>query len=347
MSSTTRNEQQVADEVQAYLEQVDTLRLECERRGDFKRAQECVDRMRDVNIRYARRVEQLSKKSNKHEKDQIKEEQKAELMGFERMWEDKLSEYDAQARRVLDDLFARHNMDYASQEGLLKIHLMNRRPRFSRKVHDLRDALEKAIAQRKYLEADALKKKLSVLEQQEVAEFDNVIADEFDRRTKSMKNQYVNEVNAVQQRIAAGRSELENQKRLEKEKILRRHSNIITEMDSEAKLHASKTKKYIERQVQALILDPVKTSVELRTIHEKTAEAKNKPSSAASRVLGGSGSGRARTPPASSRGLQQSNKHNNLMNTTMNNTNATNNNNSSSMNWGASKSRYAANRFGW
>ena len=341
--SQRNNEQQVADEVQSYLEQVDALRLECERRGDFKRAQECVDRMRDVNIRYARRVEQLSKKSNKHEKDQIKDEQKGELMGFERMWEDKLSEYDAQARRVLDDLFARHNMDYASQEGLLKIHLMNRRPRFSRKVHDLRDALEKAIAQRKYLEADALKKKLSVLEQQEVEEFDNVIADEFDRRTKSMKNQYVNEVNAVQQRIAAGRSELENQKRLEKEKILRRHNNVITEMDSEAKLQASKTKKYIERQVQALILDPVKTSVELRTIHEKTAESKGKLSSTASRVLGknNNNSTRARTPPAGSSSRGGGLHQNNNLNTT------TNNNASSNMNWGANKSRYATSRFGW
>lgn len=341
-----KNEDQVADEVQAYLQQVDALRLECECRGDFRRAQECVDRMRDVNIRYARRVEALSQRSNKAEKDKVRDDQKGELMGFERMWDDKLSEYDAQARRVLDDLFARHNMDYASQEGLLKIHLMNRRPRFSRKVHDLRDALEKAIAQRKYLEADALKKKLVVLEQQEVGDFDNVLADEFERRTKSMKNQYVNEVNAVQQRIAAGRSELENQKRLEKDKILRRHSNIVTEMDNEEKLSASKAKKYIERQVQALILDPVKTSVELRTMHEKTADAKNRPSTAASRA--GASSKRTRTPPVSSRnggGAATSAGGNSSLMMYESSNNMQNQN--ANMNWGANKSRYATTRFGW
>ena len=319
-------EDMLADEVQSYLAQVDRLRQDCERRGDFKRAQECVERMRDVNIRYARRVAALSQRSNKHVKDRIADEQRGEVMAFERMWADKMTEYNAQARRVLDDLFARHNMDYASQEGLLKIHIMNRRPRFSRKVHDVRDALERAIAQRKYVEADDLKKRLVALEQKEVADFDDMLAEEFERRTKSMKNQYVNEVNAVQQRIEAGRSELENQKRHEAQKIARRHGNVLSEMEQEAKLQSSKTKQYVERQVQALILDPVKTSIELRSIHESTADAKKGPGAAASRAL------RAKTPtPAASSARRPASAAGTA----------------AADNWGASKSRYATTRFGW
>jgi hypothetical protein len=342
----SHNEQAVADEVQAYLAQVDALRQECERRGDFKRAQECVERMRDVNVRYARRVESLSQRSNKAEKDRILEEHRGELMGFERMWEDKMTEFNAQARRVLDDLFARHNMDYASQEGLLKIHLMNRRPRFSRKVHETRDALERAIAQRKYLDADTLKKKLVALEQREVEEFDQTLADEFDRRTKSMKSQYVNEVNAVQQRIEAGRAELENQKRQEHERIQRRHSNLLTEMNQEVKLQASKTKKYIERQVQALILDPVKTTVELRSVHEKTAEAKSRPTAAAARAL------RARTPPAAAssarpRSAGASHGGSRIAGGGGGDPYGAVAAANASENWGAQKSRYATTRFGW
>lgn len=336
-----QNEEMVADEVEQYLAEVDRLRAECERRGDFKRAQECVERMREVNVRYARRVEALSQRSNKHERAAIVEEQRGEIMAFERMWEDKMAEYEAACTRTLNDLLRKHNTDYASQEGLLKIHLMNRRPRFSRKVHETRDALERAIAQRKYIDADVLKKKLVGMEQKEVKEFDDTLADEFDRRTKSMKNQYVNEVNAVQQRIAAGRAELENQKRHEHEKILRRHGNIVTEMNNEAKLQASKTKKFIERQVQALILDPVKTTVELRSVHESTADQKNRPTRAAARAMN-----RARTPPAG--GAQQRYGGSKA---------AAQDTSSSSVygggmtygseNWGAQKSRYAQTRFGW
>jgi hypothetical protein len=289
------DEELVAAEVQNYLTQVEALRQECERRGDFRKAQECVDRMREVNRRYARRVEAVSKRTNVAERAQLAEEHQAELLTFARVWDDKMSDYEGQAQRVLDELLARHSADYASQEGLLKIHLMNRRPHFSRKVQELRDRLERCVARRAYLEAEDLKRVLAEHEQREIAAFDASLAEEFQNRTATMKTQYVNEVRAVKQRVENAREELRQQRKQEFEKVIRRHANAMRDLEGATRLHISKTRHYVEKQMVALEQDPVKTALELRSMHTHAGRAR----SSAARTTRGQSS---RSPAATARG---------------------------------------------
>ena len=65
--------------------------------------------MREVNIRFARRVETMSLKTNVGEKQRLAEVNRAEVLTFSRMWDDKMLEYDAQAQRIMEDLLDRHN----------------------------------------------------------------------------------------------------------------------------------------------------------------------------------------------------------------------------------------------
>lgn len=280
-------EARVSDEVHQYLEQLDSLRQECERRGDFLKAHECVNRMREVNLRFARRLEKKSHQANVDTKVALAEDHKQELLTFSRLWEDKLRDFDDQADRVLMDLKAKHAEDYRGQEGILKVQLMNKRPRFSRQVVELRTHMERCVSQRDYLGAEEAKKQLVRLEQFEVAAFDDSLAATFDRRTASLKQQYVNEMRAVEQKIAVGREELLAARAVEFDKMTRRHDNVFRELDTETKLHISKTRQYIQRQVKAMVHDPVKTGMELRGV---AATVRDKRSVA-----------RSRTPPATSR----------------------------------------------
>jgi arsenate reductase-like glutaredoxin family protein len=253
-------------QVHDYLLQLDQLRQDSERIGDFIKAQECINRMRDCNLRYAKRIEEESRKTNSETRGELAERHRLELLNFSRMWEDKLNEFERQAEAVLGEVMERHRMDYADQEGILKVQLMNKRPRFSRDVIQLRALMERCVTQRKYLEAEDLRKKLIALEQREIDEFDDNLAHTFEKRTRAMKQQYTNERKAVEQKIKLGREELLSQRKIDFERLLRRHENAFRELDQETKLSIAKTHKYVERQVKALVRDPIKTGMDLRGV---------------------------------------------------------------------------------
>ena len=260
------SEAAVANDVHDYLTQLDMLRQECERKGDFLKAHACVNRMREVNLRYAKRIESVSHQANVDTKVSIAREHQVEMTTFSRMWEEKISDYDNQARSVIADMRRRHEEDYLRQECALKVQLMNRRPRFSRQVVEMRDLLERHVRLRAYLEAEDVKQKLAALEQREIENFDDSLAVTFERKAQSLKLQYSAEMNAVQQKIDMGREELLTQRQLEFDKLMRRHNNVLSDVDQETRLHISKTRQYVHRQVKALVLDPVKTGLELRGV---------------------------------------------------------------------------------
>ena len=277
------------DEIRNYLLQLDALRQQCERQGDFLKAQECVNKMREVNLRNAKRVELRSYQLNAHEKKNIAEQHKLELLTFSKMWEEKLHEYDQRADLLVHDLKKHHTEEYKSQEGMLKLKLMNRRPRFSKNVMDLRAYLQKLIALRNYVEAEDVKRKLAQLEDAELNSFDDNLAVQFEKKAQSMKGQFVNELNAVLQKIETGREELLAQRRIDFERLVKRHANELRERDAETKLHVAKTKQYIHQQVKAFVRDPLKTGMDLRGVSRSSNLG---PSTSARR---------ARTPPAGGR----------------------------------------------
>lgn len=277
------------DEVHDYLRQLDELRQECERTGQFVKAQECINKMRDVNLRHAKKLEQRSHQANVDTKARLKEEHKLELLTFSRMWEEKIAQYDQNADQLVAELKGRHTRDFHEQEGILKVQLMNKRPRFSKKVMDLRAFLERCVQQRNYLEAEEIKKKLEVQEQYEIALFDEQLAVTFEKRIAVLKTQYIGELSAVEQKIKLGREEILAQRQIDFERLLKRHANVFKELDNETKLHIAKARKYIHRQVKAMVHDPLKTGMDLRGVSTTLREGQGKSFRSTSR---------AQTPPA-------------------------------------------------
>jgi hypothetical protein len=289
------------EEIRVYLMQLDMLRQECERTGNFLKAQECVNRMREVNLRYAKKIDLRSKQSNVTTKHQVSEDHKFELLTFTRMWEEKIREYDQKGEMIVHDIKRAHMEDYRNQEAELRLQIMNQRPRFSKKVMEVRDLLEKYVLQRRYVEAEGLKQMLLKLEQDELVAFDDKLAIQFEKKSHTMKQQYVVELRAAEQKIALGREELLHQRQLDFERLLKRHSKVVKDIDMSTRLHVSKTKNYIQSQIKALVLDPLKTGMDLGGVERTFREGQGRrgtelrahsPSMSTSR--------RATTPPASS-----------------------------------------------
>lgn len=286
------------EEIRQYLLQLDIFRQECERTGDFLKAQECVNRMREVNLRYAKKLDIRSQQANVVSKQKLTETHQLELLTFTRMWEEKLREYDQTAELLVHDIKKSHTVDYRNQESDLRLRLMNQRPRFSKKVLDLRAALERNVLQRRYIEAEDVKQKLIPLEEQELRLFDDQLAVQFEKKAQQLKQQFLVELRAAQQKIAIGREELLHQRQVDFDKLMKRHQKLLTEIEQQAKLHVSKTRNYIQSQVKALVLDPLKTGIDFGGVERTVQEGQGRSRTPLRATARSAIASRAKTPPS-------------------------------------------------
>eukprot|EP00758_Cryptobia_borreli_P018851 Tbor_TRINITY_DN7556_c0_g1::TRINITY_DN7556_c0_g1_i1::g.918::m.918 len=269
MSNTIHNADELHEEdveIEHYLASVDKMRQECESRGQYIRAQECVNRMREVSLRQAKRLESLSNMVSADAKVDMTVEHRIEILNFNRIWEEKLGEYSDRSDEVLNNLKQSHLLDYTNQEAQIELQLTNKRPRFSSTVLELRASLEKAVQSRKYLEAEEIKQRLSVIEEKELAEFYRGLSRTFERKREEIKKKYINELRAMEKKIKTGLDELNKQRQKDLNRLLLRHQNSMKELDTTTKLHINATKKSLEKKVTVLTNNPSKACADFRGV---------------------------------------------------------------------------------
>eukprot|EP01064_Diplonema_japonicum_P005247 TRINITY_DN1353_c0_g1_i1.p1 TRINITY_DN1353_c0_g1~~TRINITY_DN1353_c0_g1_i1.p1 ORF type:complete len:286 (+),score=91.08 TRINITY_DN1353_c0_g1_i1:60-860(+) len=250
--------------IQEQLMELDNQRQQCEREGRFRDAQECLNRMRDINLRQGKKVEKMARSVNAQDKQDITERQRLEMLTFTKMWEEKLEEYERQAKEIITHVKNRQNSEYKEQEDIIKIQLMNKRPRFSKQVLQMREELERMVRQKEYLNAENIKRNLLPVEEEEVKRFDEQLSNTFAKKTELLKKQYRNEINALKQRIKLGREELLAHRKQDFERLLQRHANVSKELDQKTRLHISRTREYVQKQMQAMINAPTKTVIDFQ-----------------------------------------------------------------------------------
>eukprot|EP01062_Namystynia_karyoxenos_P033582 TRINITY_DN24716_c0_g1_i1.p1 TRINITY_DN24716_c0_g1~~TRINITY_DN24716_c0_g1_i1.p1 ORF type:complete len:323 (+),score=152.39 TRINITY_DN24716_c0_g1_i1:72-971(+) len=253
-----------------YLAQLDQQRQQFEREGQFYKAHECLTRMRDYNLKQGKKAERAARAVNASEKQDVTEKQRLELLTFTKLWEERLEEYERQAREIIVHVKNRQNSEYKEQEDAIKIQLMNKRPRFCKQVLQLRAELERMVRQKKYLEAEDIKRRLKPLEHEEVKRFDEQLSVTFAKKTQLLKQQYRNEINALKQRMKLGREELLAQRKADFERLLQRHANVTKELDQKTRLHVARTRDFVQRQMQALVNAPTKTVMDLQLVPRAT-----------------------------------------------------------------------------
>ncbi|RNF06302.1 trichoplein, keratin filament binding protein [Trypanosoma rangeli] len=263
MDAKAAKRRQEDEEIRAYLMQLDALRLECERRGLFRRAQACLDRMREVNLRYVKKVEMEVRKVNVGWKKQMMEDNRLELLTFHDMWETKLKDYDEKARRLRRELERQHATEMQSQEELIRLELMERRPRPSKALVELRDDLKKYVHQRMYMDAERAQKTIADREAHELQEFEAYIERKFQDRVRAVSERLQLGQVAVEKRLAMNREELLIQRRNDFETLLRKHYVALHAQEQANALVVARGKDCIRRQVKAYTRDPLKTGLEL------------------------------------------------------------------------------------
>ncbi|PWV13995.1 hypothetical protein C3747_40g141 [Trypanosoma cruzi] len=263
MDAKTAKRRQEDDEIRNYLIQLDALRHECEQRGQFRKAQKCLDRMREVNLRYAKKIEMEASKVNVGWRKQMLEEQRLELLTFHDMWENKLKEYDEKAGQLTQEMNRQHAMELQLQEEVIRVELMKRRPRPSKTLVELRDNLRTYVQRRMYMDADRAKKAIHHRESEELREFEADIEKKFQDRLQVASERLRLGRAAVEQRLVVNREELLAQRRDEFSKLVKKHHAALHAQEQANALVVSRARDCIRRQAKAYIKDTFKTGLEL------------------------------------------------------------------------------------
>eukprot|EP00667_Euglena_gracilis_P012115 EG_transcript_12399 len=253
-------EEQIA-EGHLRLQRMEEHRLQAEKEGRWVEAQEWNDRMRDFNLRHARRVEQAARLATMTERHELLAKQQAEVQALVYTWNEKMAEFEAQAKDLVE--FGRKK--HLEVENV-KVQEM-RKQVFSKKVIpskmaiSLRLHIDQLLKQRKYLEAEQLRAELLAIDQDDERRFLEELSQQAAKKERIIRSAKDLEMNALLQRIRSGREELKLQRKLDLERLLQAHQNALNQFDQRCRLHHSRRNVWISRQAQAMQGSPSKSAM--------------------------------------------------------------------------------------
>jgi hypothetical protein len=172
-----------------------------------------------------------------------------------------MREYEDQAKELVEYTKQRQKEEEDAKINELRQQMFSRKPMFSKHVLQTRIIIDRLVRQRKYLEAEDMRRNLQPIEQAELEKFEEDLKAQVLKKEKAIRNLKRNEVNALQQRIKSGREELKSQRKLDFERLQRAHQNALAQLDQRSRLHHSKTKDWVGRQLLVISNSPAKTSV--------------------------------------------------------------------------------------
>ncbi len=145
-----------------------------------------------------------------------------------------MAEYESQTEKIISATKKRHEEELLEyQKKLLQ---QQTRPKYSRKVLDLRNKQEHLAKARHYSEAHKFKLKSNALETVELEQFHKKRKEEMLAKEQQFKRSKATEMQALLKRIESGRLDQKKQHKMDLDKLLRRYANIRKTLEGQQSL---------------------------------------------------------------------------------------------------------------
>lgn len=236
-----------ADEQQGIADFLDVLekhRLDCERQGKYDEAELAKARVEQLRLHEEKcRREELNSQQQA-ERLEYEEAHNRELQELTEQWDSKFADYEGHAENLQNTLRARHKQEHANTMEKYRTETEPRTPRWSRDLLNLRKIQESLAKQKKYSEAKRTKDHADAMEMKEHAAWKA----KRERKIELLEEQYLHkqdlEMGGLVKRINSGRSEHEQTRKAEMERILQRYQNLKTQLDNQQKIIQQRVEKY-------------------------------------------------------------------------------------------------------
>eukprot|EP00759_Apiculatamorpha_spiralis_P039352 PhF_6_TR38155/c0_g1_i1/m.57000 len=243
------------------LEELDRARSRAAAEGRFADAQAALEAIRQATESKGLELEEAVGAYRDTKYDTILETQRVQLLEFTVSWERVMKEYEQKSMAAIGALRDTHASFLHDQEALLRSELNARPIHYSRRVLNMRDALQRLSTSLHYKEAEEVQKMLLPMEREELRRFDEKLSVEFAAMSKRWRERCRKEMSTLKQKIDNGRGQLLEQRRRDYDAMILKHFNMAKEQEQKTKTKLARAKESLRRQMRSFHSDPRRTRV--------------------------------------------------------------------------------------
>lgn len=233
--------------VLGFLRALEEHRKKCEKEGKYMEARVAAKRLNDLKVHEEQKRKQEVRARHLSERLDAERAFALEQEQHNKLWEEKIMEYEAWVAEQMERLKKLHVAKFeeftSEAEGKAP-----RRPQFSKELLNQRKIQENLAKQRKYEEAESLRR---MADKMEVAEFQATIATyeaEVSLKGQQLKAKQQQEMEALLQRATRTRNEMRITRDLDFERRTQRFRNVMAELENLQKIENVQLECFLEMQ---------------------------------------------------------------------------------------------------
>jgi len=224
---------------------LNTYRLDCQKRHLYKEC-DTVDRiLRAIRIAEEKRHVESLRDSQHAERMHLDMQHRVEMDQLTKLWDTRFMDFNTYIQELRNSMSERHIQEF--EQFKLKFNFeLNRVPKFSKRVLNMRAIERTLVGQKKFREAEKVKKKANVVQNQELIEKSQRIAERFEKQKELLLKRHNKEADALQLKIDKIRHDLEQGKSKDFTNAQRRYQNAVQNISKSQNIIMKKTLRYIK-----------------------------------------------------------------------------------------------------
>jgi len=229
-----------------FLRILDEYRLKCEAEGNYLEAGRAASQLDTLRKQEEKRQHKALKARQLAERHDVQIAHNMQYAEFNEAWDKYMEEYDRMAQMYIQQMSERHAVKLREFQEKLHEELTKRPPKFSRELLDWRQRQLMLAKQKKYAEAQKIKRIADEMERRERAKLDDERLTIFQQRESKFRSQQQAELAALLKRIDGRRKEHLKQRALDSKRLLQRNRNVQAVLESKQSVEAGRKKSDIK-----------------------------------------------------------------------------------------------------
>ena len=232
--------------VYEFLRILDEYRIKCEEEGNYLEAGRSAQQSAALRKQEERRQNKALRARHIAERQDVQIAHNMQFAEFNAAWDRYMTEFDQMAQMYIKQMADKHGIKLKEFQQALHQELIKRPPKFSRELLDWRKRQQLLAKQRKYAEAQKIKRIADELEKRERLKMDEQRLAVFEQRESKFRQQQQAELAALLKRIDVRRREHLKQREVDTKRLLQRNKNVQAVLEQKHSLELQRRKQEIK-----------------------------------------------------------------------------------------------------
>jgi hypothetical protein len=233
-----------------FLRILEEYRKKCEGEGSYLEAERATKQLSTLRKQEERRVLRALKARHAAENQDVVIANNMQFAEFNAAWDKYLEEYDRMAEMYIKQMTERHRDKLRQFQERLNEEMERAPPKYSKELLDWRKREALLAKQKKYGEAQKVKRIADELERRERSKMDDDKLGVLKQREMRFRGQQDNELSALLKRIDARRREHLKQREVDSKRLKQRNKNVLAVLESKQAVEFSKMRSKVKMELQ-------------------------------------------------------------------------------------------------